>query len=402
MKEDNSECLSFRQLATSTQDREKALLEVLRRGLDISGKHKTRTMLGDRSTYVGLSDIGRYVECPRAALAARIRPELPTLERLLPLHRGHWFEEGIGNSLAAMGLHAMPQLEIRHIWQNTPIRAHLDVTLVWDTPIPAVRILEIKSMGGIPDTPYNAHEAQMQGQVGLLHALWNTPVFTLRDTNGSPLHENVTFPQLCRTRFGVVLPSTPKGVSLEGWLLCLSMKDARAFGPYAYDAESLRETLGCACDFWASLVSLHDGSLTLDAVPYAQGFYPLCGYCESNADCPKFQQGDDQPQWDNALGKLETLKRNRSALDVEIREIEMALRQAHQLSGTKNWISTGHYRFRTTTVAGRRTLDKIALQAELDEICALEKIERIDVDALLRRNEREGAPSVRLSVTPVN
>ena len=85
----------------------------------------------------------------------------------------------------------------------------------------------------------------------------------------------------------------------------------------------------------------------------------------------------------------------------EIREIEAALKQAHQLSDTKDWIGTGRYRFRCSSTAGRRTLDRKALHGELEEIFAFEKIEGIDVDALLSRCERQGEPSSRLCVNAV-
>ena len=94
-------------------------------------------------------------------------------------------------------------------------------------------------------------------------------------------------------------------------------------------------------------------------------------------------------------------KADRSAIDKEIREIEAALKQAHQLSDTKDWIGTGRYRFRCSSTAGRRTLDRKALHGELEEIFAFEKIEGIDVDALLTRCEKQGKPTARLSISYV-
>ena len=74
-----------------TPNRAKALLEVLRQGLERYGQRQTQTMLGDRAAYIGVSDIGRYAECPRAALAGKLLPPETSLERLFTLQRGHWF-----------------------------------------------------------------------------------------------------------------------------------------------------------------------------------------------------------------------------------------------------------------------------------------------------------------------
>ena len=385
-----------------TPNRAKALLEVLRQGLERYGQQQAQTMLGDRTAYIGVSDIGRYAECPRAALAGKLLPPETSLERLFTLQRGHWFEEGVGECLAALGLHVLPQLEIRHVHQGAFLRAHLDFTLVCEQPRPAVRILEVKSMEQLPAEPYDAHGLQISGQIGLLHRLWNKPAFSLRDKDGTLLYENLTFPQICRERLGLTLPLSACGVSLEGWLLCLSMKDVRAFGPYVYEAETLKRVLSTAREFWVILQAIRHGKCTLADAQHAQGFHPLCVCCQFNTDCPKFPQGDYQPQWQPALTRLEVLKQNRSALDAEIREMEAALKLAHSFSGTRDWINAGQHRFRLATTAGRRSLNKAALFNELTEIFRFEKIEDIDVDALLSRCEREGATSSRLIINPVN
>jgi hypothetical protein len=148
--------------------------------------------------------------------------------------------------------------------------------------------------------------------------------------------------------------------------------------------------------------AIRANALALDAVAYAQGYHPLCACCRVNADCPNFPQGAFQPQWEPAIAKLDALKQRRSALDAEIKEVELALKQAHKLSGTTDWITTGQYRFRTANTAGRRTLDRDTMREELEALCASGSIPPIDVAALFQRHEHEGAPSTRLSITPIN
>ena len=318
--------------------REKTLLEVIRQGFLVSSRSQTHAMLGDRTSYVGMSDVGKYLECPRAAVASRIFPEPENLDRLLPLQRGHWFEQGIGEGLSALGLRVLPQLEIDWIYKDTPIRAHLDFTLVWDSPRKAVRILEVKSTENIPTEPYPSHLIQVKGQTSLLAALWHHPVFSVRNTSGEQICHARTFPEICKLQWGLVMPDTPEGIDLEGWLLYLSMKDCRAFGPFVSGKETLEVVGKTAEQFWQETCSCRQQQRELDALRYARGFHLLCATCSFNEGCPKFRQGDFQPQWEPAVIRLEQLKEERSTLDIRIKEIESALKQAHQLASTTDWI----------------------------------------------------------------
>lgn len=134
-------------------------------GLQRHGEQRTRAQLGDRSAYLGMSDLARYADCPRAAVAGKLCQPETSLEHLLTLQRGHWFEDGIAACLGSGGLRFMRQVEIRHVFHSVPIRAHLDLALIWEKPLPAVRVLEIKSMETLPREPYAAHERQLMGQV---------------------------------------------------------------------------------------------------------------------------------------------------------------------------------------------------------------------------------------------
>ena len=52
--------------------RSEALLDLIRRGLVISGEQQTRAMLGERLSYVGMSDIGQFIQCPRVSILHRL------------------------------------------------------------------------------------------------------------------------------------------------------------------------------------------------------------------------------------------------------------------------------------------------------------------------------------------
>ena len=383
-------------------DRTEGLRALIRQGLQAVSQQSTTAHLGDRSTYVGMSDIGQHWECPRAALARKVLPTTNSLERLLTLQRGHWFESGVGQALASLSLHVLPQLEINWQHQGVPIKAHLDFVVVWGAPVNAIRILEVKSTDKLPASPHDSHLLQLHGQIGLMAKAWRKPVFSLRTEDGTLLHDKMTFPQLCLAHLGLHLPTTATEASMEAWLLCLSMKEVKAFGPYGFNQAMFDTALDHATQLWDELAAFRAGNITLAQVDCAQGFYPICSYCEYNGDCPKFPQGVQMPQWEPALEKLAALKEQRTALDNEIKEMETVLKLVHRQSGAQDWVETGKYRFRMSVAAGRSTLNRDALHEELTDIFRFEGLGDIDVDALLTHCERTGAPFERLSITPIN
>ena len=383
-------------------NRTEGLRALIRQGLQAVSQKSTTAHLGDRSTYVGMSDIGQHWECPRAVLARKVMPTPNSLERLLTLQRGHWFESGVGQALASLSLHVLPQLEITWQHQGVPIKAHLDFVLVWSAPVNAIRILEVKSTDKLPASPHDSHLLQLHGQIGLLAKAWSKPVFSLRAEDGTLLHDKMTFPQLCRAQLGLQLPKQAEKLSIEAWLLCLSMKDVTTFGPYTFNQAMLDTALDHAVQLWGDLTAHRAGNLSLSQVTCAQGFYPICSYCEYNGDCPKFPQGVQMPQWEPALEKLAALKEQRTALDNEIKEMETVLKLVHRQSGTRDWVDTGNYRFRMSVAAGRSTLNREALHEELTVIFRFEGLGNIDVDALLARCERVGSPFEKLSISPIN
>ncbi|MBD5607343.1 MAG: hypothetical protein HDQ93_00640 [Desulfovibrio sp.] len=56
------------------------------------------------------------------------------------------------------------------------------------------------------------------------------------------------------------------------------------------------------------------------------------------------------------------MKKHQENIHAEITEIEVALKEARKLSGTKDWIDTGERRFRMAMVAGGKTLNQEALK----------------------------------------
>lgn len=125
--------------AQTQMDRSQGLMALLARGLVESSAQRTASSLGDRSRYIGMSGIGRALECPRAALGRKLfgngddlthQQDLPSLlARQLRLQRGHWFEAGITQVFRQQRLPVIEQLEITTSHHGVPIRAHLDLRI---------------------------------------------------------------------------------------------------------------------------------------------------------------------------------------------------------------------------------------------------------------------------------
>jgi len=388
------------------------LIRLLTQGLLAHGEQKTAKELGNRSRYIGMSDIGKGMECMRAAVASKLglsaapaasainglasKELAKILGRQLILQRGHWQEHGIEKALSATGVKMLPQLEINVEHNGVPIKAHLDFTLVWGGQRPAVRVLELKSNERIPDSLYASYEAQLYGQVGLIKSCWAEPCFSVPKTE----LQQVTFPQAIQSLFGVDLPESSDSVDIEAWVLSISMSEVKPFGPYLPDMGMLEACLQTAVAIWRTTEDVRAGNLNLNDLDYCRGFHPLCDWCDVNADCPKFQAVNIPS--DSVCGleleELAMLKERKATLEGRIAEAEERVRQTFRLVGGQDWISTGDYRFRVTTVAGRRTLDRSLVADTLHSLIG----DELKAQNALEQCEKAGRPHDRLYIGAIN
>lgn len=384
-----------------------ALLGTLSKALNHYSTQHLDPKLGDRSAYIGLSDVGKGMECLRSAVASKLYPHaqqagtdhesiMRLLRRQIILQRGHWQEDGLGAALTAYGLRSIPQLSIALSYKNVPIQAHLDFTLVWGGSKPAVRVLELKSNENIPKTLYTSYETQLHGQLALLREAWNKPCF---------LHDGparyVTFPELVHRLFGVSMPDNPEDVDIEGWVVSLAMSDIQVFGAYEPNTVMLGSCLQTAESIWNCVRSIRQGTMTLDDVEYHKGFHPLCDWCDFNADCPKYRSMEawNVPEAKQELERLAALKAEDKALKAQIKEAERRITQTYDaLNPNGAWITTGDQRFRATIQPGRENIDKEALTNEL--LYLLDGDEE-RVANVLRNVTRTGESYERLWVSPI-
>ena len=377
------------------------LLGILCCGLERSAEQRTAIQLGDRSQYVGMSDIAKMLDCPRAALAGKLyipeyRSTDEALKHKITFHRGHWFERGVHQALVGYGLSPLSQLEIEIRYGDVPIKAHLDFTLVTDQPQPTVRILEVKSTAKLPTTLSESYLMQIGAQTALLKAYWNHPVFSIIQETGEVLYHR-TLPEICKELLDVSLPDDDSACDIQGWVLCLSMCDAKAFGPFLPEDMDVAQCLDMASEFWETMNDLKEHRLNLNAIRTAQGLAPLCPSCFWKEDCPHFK-GSSHPEWEDTLVQFINLKTQKKSIEEEIGELESRLKVAYQLSHTVRgeWINTGNHTFRVIPQNGRVTLDRKRLHEELETLLGEQ-----DAQMFMAKCEKQGEPFERLYAVEV-
>ena len=395
------------------------LISQIAKGLLTHATKETSEQLGDRTTYIGMSDIGKGAECIRAAVANKLHgignPQpadivswyqnqdfdniTAAINKQLVLQRGHWTESGIEYALIANGTSYLPQLEIEVILPDgTPIKAHLDFILVSGGSKPTVRVLELKSTENIPDKLYTAYEVQLYGQLGFLYRYWSEPCFNIRGSTGEILYEHMTFPDLIYDCFGIDLPVTPETVDIEGWVLALAMSKAKAFGPYVPDSTMFSFCSKTAKQIWNLSAEVHNGTTDLNNLDYVKGFHPLCDFCSHASSCPKFSGLDVvDPKCNDALSELRSMKEKKKDLEKEIKCAEQQIKTFYHNCNTQEWLATPDYKFKCYEMNGRVTLNKDTLTTELISLLGQEQAE-----LLLDKHTKQSAPSERLLINRSN
>ena len=389
------------------------LMSQVARGLLNHSSSATAAQLGDRSKYVGLSDIGKRAECLRAAVANKVYGSMhpgaddvgnwyknqeydkvmATLKKQLILQRGHWFEAGIEQAFEANGTKFFSQLEIDAGFDGVPVLAHLDFVLIGSG---AVRILELKSTKNIPDNLYASYETQLYGQLGFLAKYWDQPCFSIRNETGQILYSKLSFPELSKKVFSVDMPDSIQDVDIEGWVLCLGMSDAKAFGPYKPNDTMTRFCEKTAKLIWEQADEIRNNNLDLNSLEFCKGFHPLCDFCDHSNGCPKFTVHElTDPIYNDILMELDELKSQKSKLAKDIAIREEQVKDFYVNSGINgDWLSTGDYRFRCSETAGRKSLNTKALTAELVNILGEDEVEK-----LVQKFTTQGSPSQRLYIS---
>ncbi|HBG19526.1 MAG TPA: hypothetical protein DDY32_09710, partial [Desulfobulbaceae bacterium] len=222
------------------------LMITLQAALQQLAIQQTVETLGDRTTYLGASDI---LACPRKTILAKVHPPEADLVTLLRFRRGHMAEDIVAAAFTAAGFtNFRRQVEVRHRG-DVPIMAHIDFVFVSESR-KTMAVLEVKSPETMPTDPYGSWESQLYLQMGLLAD--NFPDYQVE--KGAILAVN----------FG------EHGMQL--------------FNGYTPQTTIYEGLLERATAIWQDYQSYVAGELTTPVMEAG----PLCGYCPFLADCPKF------------------------------------------------------------------------------------------------------------------
>jgi hypothetical protein len=126
---------------------------------DIASAH-----LGDRSSYVGASDIAG---CPRKAAFGKLSTVNHDIKTLLRFTRGHAAQAMYAGFFTAGGALFGEEVEVAHP-EFPEIMCHIDFMFYGSRQSKRLHIVEMKSTDGIPSEPYGSWVDQLHVQMGLL------------------------------------------------------------------------------------------------------------------------------------------------------------------------------------------------------------------------------------------
>lgn len=127
-------------------------------------QQKQSSHLGDRTLYVGASDIAG---CPRKAALGKQNPSPHDIKTLLRFSRGHAAQAMYADFFRTGGALFEEEVEVRHP-AIPEIRCHIDFLFYANRQTKRLHIVEMKSTDGIPDEPYASWVDQLHVQMGLL------------------------------------------------------------------------------------------------------------------------------------------------------------------------------------------------------------------------------------------
>lgn len=123
-------------------------------------KQESNDSLGDRSKYIGASDVGG---CPFKTIKEKLEKPEHSVEKNIVFQRGHIAEEMVAKMLN--GVPYKRQVELKGEIDNYPLIAHLDFLIKAKT---RSVIVEAKTVKEQIDEPYESWILQVQFQMGLL------------------------------------------------------------------------------------------------------------------------------------------------------------------------------------------------------------------------------------------
>lgn len=237
--------------------------------LPIINKEKITKDLGDRTKYVGSSDVAK---CPRQATLAKLKPIEYDIQTLLRFERGHLAEQILSSIFERTKYTWIAQQELIHP-EFQYFRSHVDF-MFYTKNMKSIGICEVKTTSEIPNEPYDSWVSQIYWQMGLAKLAY--PNANIR---------------------GVILA------------LDLNSGDIREFDTYTPSELIFKTLIDKAHNIWAAI----NGEADPECEPSL-----LCGSCEYREDCPVFDRGNlNEDVWQKALLYAEK-KEKKEAIEEEL------------------------------------------------------------------------------------
>ena len=182
-------------------------------------KKDTENSLGDRSRYVGASDISG---CLRSSYLSKVAKKEDDISQLLTFERGHQFENIVRKFL--YGETFKEQVEIKNAKTSNgfPLKPHLDF-VIYDKERKKATIVEAKSTKNTIEL-YESYVLQIQIQMGLLQEQcgnkWtvNGLIFVISTESEYgifPVEQNKTLFDMAMQRADVLADAIKKGIEPE-------------------------------------------------------------------------------------------------------------------------------------------------------------------------------------------
>lgn len=223
------------------------LMITLQDALQQLATQHTMEMLGDRTTYLGASDIGA---CPRKTILNKLNTPKSDLVTLLRYQRGHMAEDIVAAAFTVAGFTNFKRQVEARATGDVPVMAHLDFVFISEVR-KTMAVLEVKAPENIPEHPYGAWETQLYLQMGLL------------------------------------ADSFPDYTVEKGAILAVNFGDQgmQLFSGYTPQTTIYEGLIDRATTIWNQYQHFSEGDLATPAMEVG----PLCGYCPFLMDCPKFE-----------------------------------------------------------------------------------------------------------------
>lgn len=247
--------------------------------------------LGDRSQYIGSSDVG---SCPRKVCLDRKSTRMPDLTTMLKFSRGHVAEtllEEIFNAAGVKNLYDT-QVEVKH--PVYPLKAHIDFLFYADFDgTPHLHIIELKSVNGIPDEPYPQWIDQINFQLGLLR---------------------IKYPQ----------------ETLSGSILTIDLNAGQVhqFDGFEYNEALFKYLCNRGLHMLDCLKGLDEPKTSVSH---------LCSYCSHRLDCPSMNMPEIElpPEVESLANKYVELNETKHEADRELKSIREELLECCSKGGLK-------------------------------------------------------------------